>query len=229
MTCAALLDVDGTLVDDNLLHVLAWCRALRRAGHEIDATTVLHAIGMGGRRLVCSILGEDEGPRVVDDVDRMHTEAYLDAGLVRHAEALPGAVDLLAALRRRGVRTALASSARPDELERYLPLLGGPGSVDAVVTSEDVRETKPSPHVFAAALAKLGRPDRAFVVGDTVYDVAAARDLGLPCVSVLTGGIARRTLLEAGAAAVYEGPAEVAADLDRVLALAGGTDPGRRR
>jgi HAD superfamily hydrolase (TIGR01509 family) len=132
---------------------------------------------------------------------------------------LPGAVALLDALRRAGVRTALARSARAEELDRYLPLLGGPGCVDAVVTCDDVRETKPSPHVFSVALKRLGSPARALVVGDTVYDVAAAKELGLPCVCVLTGGITRRTREEVGAAAVYEGAATVAADLGRVLSL----------
>jgi len=170
---------------------------------------------MGGDRLVPAILGDASGE--VEEAQRLHAEEYRSAGLIRHAVALPGAADLLAALRRRGVSTALASSASAAELEPYLKLLGGADSVDVIVTREDVPETKPAPHLFAVALERLGRP-RAMVVGDTVYDVAAARELGLPCVGVLTGGIERRVLLEAGAAAVYEGVAALGGDLDHALA-----------
>lgn len=219
MAEAVLLDVDGTLIDDNLLHVLAWSRAFRRIGREIDASAILHAVGMGGDRLVPAILGEiDEA--TADRARDAHAEEYVDAGLIEKAAVLPGAKDLLAALRAKGVRTALASSAKSSELERYLAMLGGKDVVDATVTREDVPSTKPAPHLFSVALDRLGRPRRALVIGDTVYDVIAARELALPCVCVLSGGIERRVLEEAGAAAIYEGPAALAADLDRVLAIA---------
>jgi HAD superfamily hydrolase (TIGR01509 family) len=210
MSFAVLLDVDGTLIDDNLLHVLAWSRAFRRLGHEIDASAILHAIGMGGDRLVPAILGEGVDDETAERARALHAEEYVDKGLIERSEVLPGARELLGALRARGVRTALASSARGDELARYLVMLGGESVVDAVVKKDDVPETKPAPHIFAAALDRLGKADRAVVVGDTAYDVAAARELGLPCLCVLTGGIARRVLEDAGAAAIYESVAEIA-------------------
>lgn len=216
---AVLLDVDGTLIDSNLLHVLAWSRAFRRIGREIEANVILHAIGMGGDRLVPAILGEiDEA--TAEEARDAHKEEYVGKRLIQHAEALPGAVDLLAALRARGARTALASSANADELEHYLGLLGGRDRFDAIVKRDDVPSTKPAPHIFSVALDRLGRPRRAIVLGDTVYDVQAARELALPCVCLLTGGLERRILTESGAAAIYEGPAAIAADLDRVLTLA---------
>jgi HAD superfamily hydrolase (TIGR01509 family) len=218
MSMAVLLDVDGTLIDDNLLHVLAWSRAFRRLGREIDATTIVHAIGMGGDRLAPALLGE--AGELAERARRLHAEEYVAGGLIRHAIALPGAVELLETLRRRGARTALASSARAEELDRYRELLGGARDVDTIVTSEDVPETKPAPHLFAVALERLGRPTRAVVVGDTVYDVAAARELGLPCLAVLSGGIERCLLEDAGAAAVYEGVDALVRDLDRALAVA---------
>jgi HAD superfamily hydrolase (TIGR01509 family) len=218
MRQAVLLDVDGTLVDDNLLHVLAWTRAFRRLGRAVDASAVLHALGMGGDRLVPAILGEVDDA-TAERARSLHAEEYVHKGLIEHAEALPGAVELLQVLRARGVATALASSARAEELARYLPLLGGAAGVDAIVTAQDVPTTKPAPHLFAVALSRLGDPARAIVVGDTVYDVEAAGKLGLPCVCLLTGGIARGTLLAAGAAAIYDDPHALAQDLDRALAL----------
>lgn len=220
MADAVLLDVDGTLIDDNLLHVLAWSRAFRRVGREIDASTILHAIGMGGDKLVPHVLGQvDE--TTAELARTFHGEAYIAGGLISRAEVLPGAAQLLAALRARGVRTALASSAKAEEIGRYTVMLGGDDVVDAIVTKQDVPETKPSPHIFAVALERLGRPKRALVLGDTVWDVAAARELGLPCVCVRTGGMAKKTLEDARPAAVYDGPAAILDDLDRVLALAG--------
>ncbi len=214
---AVLLDVDGTLIDDNLLHVLAWSRAFQRLGLQIDATTILHAIGMGGDRLVPAVLGAGVDEATAELARDRHAAEYVAEGLIQHCQVLPGAVQLLSALRARGVRTALASSARGEEVEHYLRLLGGEDMVDAVVAKEDVPATKPCPHVFAVALERLGKPENALVVGDTVYDVAAGAKLGLRCVCVLTGGIERQVLEGAGAAAVYDSPAAVLEDLDRLL------------
>jgi len=214
---AVLLDVDGTLIDDNLLHVLAWRRAFERLGLEIDATALVHAMGMGGDRLVPAILGPDVDEATAELARDRHAAEYVSEGLIEHSRVLPGAIELLSALRAQGVRTALASSASAEELAHYLLLLGGEDVVDALVTKEDVPATKPAPHVFAVALERLGKPERALVVGDTVYDVAAAAGLGLPCVCVLTGGIERHVLAHAGAAAVYDSAAAVLEDLDRLL------------
>jgi HAD superfamily hydrolase (TIGR01509 family) len=219
MTRAALLDVDGTLIDNNLLHVLAWRRAFQRMGMQIEAVRILHAIGMGGDQLVPAILGDDVDDQTAERLRALHAEEYIEKKLIDHSEPLPGAVRLLDTLRARGVKIALASSAKREELDRYLALLGPSGQVDAMITKERVPSTKPAPDIFAVALDALGRPDEVVVVGDTVYDVSAAKQLGLPCLCVLTGGMERALLEEAGAAAVYESAGSLADDLDRALAL----------
>lgn len=203
---AVLLDIDGTLIDNNLLHVQAWLRAFRRVGRQIDANVILHKVGMGGDQLVPSILGHDEGQEV-EQARQFHSEEYSEKGLIAHAEPLEGAVDLLRALRERGVRVALASSAKQEEVDSYLKLLGGREMVDAVTMASDVAATKPAGDVFASALEKLGHPASAIVVGDTVYDVASAGKLGLPCIGLHSGGIEAQLLIDAGAVRIYEGPA----------------------
>ena len=214
---AVLLDIDGTLIDNNALHLLAWQRALRRVGRHVDATTILHKLGMGSDKLPPDILGPDDRA-AAEKAREFHGEEYTDKGLIDHAEAFAGAATLLRALRDRGIRTALASSAKLDEVEKSLAQLGGPGAVDVTVSSADVSTTKPDADVFDTALEKLGRPSRALVIGDTVYDVASARKAGLPCVCVLSGGIEREVLAKAGAAAIYVDAADVVAHLDTILA-----------
>lgn len=216
MVEAALLDVDGTLIDSNLLHVLAWRRAFQRLGRQVPANAILQKVGMGGDKLAPAILGEGE---LADRAREIHGEEYADKGLIEKCELLPGAIDLLRALRARGVRIALASSAKEEEIERYLGLLGGRDMVDAITTKADVEATKPAPDIFAVALEKLGHPRGAIVVGDTIYDIQAAAKLGLPCVALLSGGIERATLEGAGAAAIYDSAADVVSDLDAVLRL----------
>jgi HAD superfamily hydrolase (TIGR01549 family) len=213
---AVLLDIDGTLIDNNLLHTLAWERAFRRLGMQIDSNVLIHKVGMGGDQLAPSVLGENAGESI-EQARQFHGEEYSQKGLIDHSEPLPGAADLLKALRQRGVKIALASSAKKEEAERYLQLLGGRQMVDAVVTSEDVSSTKPAADIFASALEKLGKPANALVVGDTIYDVASASKLDLPCIGLRSGGLEEKLLIEAGAVLVYDGPAELLAHLDDVL------------
>lgn len=216
MVEAVLVDVDGTLIDNNQLHVLAWLRSFRRVGREIDANSIVHRIGMGSDKLPTDVLGEDEA-EIAEKVGKYHGEEYQDKGLINLFEPLPRAKDLLVALREKGVRVALASSGEEAEVARYLEQLGGEEAADVIVTSGDVSGSKPDPDIFGTALEKLGHPASAVVIGDTVYDVQAASKLGLPCVSVLTGGIERELLVEAGAAAVYQDAAELIEHLDEVL------------
>lgn len=215
---AALIDIDGTLIDSNLLYVLAWRRAFQRIGKQVDATTILHKIGMGGDKLIPAVLG-NEAQQVGEHVHRFYRQEFHDKGLIEHIEATPGASELLGAFKRHGVRVALASSAQQSDVEQYLEQLGGREAVDAVVTRGDVSATKPDPELFMAALEQLGRPSRTIVIGDTVYDIEAARKLGLPCIGVLTGGIEQGVLEQAGAVRVYESPAAILGQLEAVLAL----------
>lgn len=216
MNRAALLDVDGTLIDNNLLHVLAWRRAFERLGFQIEANRILHAIGMGGDRLVPAILGNvDE--EVAEQARAHHAEEYVDSGLIDHARALPGAARLIDGLRERGVLVALATSSRREELDRHLARIGTAVHADVIITKEDVSTTKPAPDIFAAAIAALQHPTSVIVVGDTVFDVIAAKKLGLPCLCLLSGGIERDVLEQAGAAAIYAHAAALADNLDQAL------------
>lgn len=214
---AALLDVDGTLVDNNLLHVLAWRRAFQRLGKEVAAIDIVNKIGMGGDQLAPTILGGDE--EASKKARDFHGEEYSKKGLIEHTRPLQGATDLLAALRKSGVRIALASSAKKEEIEKYLKLLGGEKVADEIISGAEVQATKPAPDIFERALEALGHPKRVIVIGDTIYDIQAAKKVGLPCVAVLSGGIERRLLEEAGARAIYEDAAAITADLKKVLEL----------
>jgi HAD superfamily hydrolase (TIGR01549 family) len=217
MLDAVLLDIDGTLIDNNPLHVLAWQRALRRLGKEVTGMTILHMLGMGGDQFAPAILGAEARPADVERLRAFQGEEYRGSGLIDHAQALPGALALLRAFKRRGVRVALASSANQEEVGRYLRLLDGGKAADAVVTGAEVAATKPNPDVFAKAMEQLGRPAKVLVIGDTVYDIQAAAKLGLPCLGLLSGGIEREVLVEAGAAGVFDNAADILAHLDPVL------------
>lgn len=158
---------------------------------SLDLPTILHKLGMGGDKFVTDVLGPEAG-ETARIVQAAHGEEYSAKGLIDHAEPLPGALKV------RGVRTALASSAKPKEAERSLAQLGGAAAVDVLVSAADAAATKPDPDIFATALEKLGQPEQAVVLGDTVYDIASARTLHLPCVCVLSGGIERTVLEQAG-------------------------------
>jgi len=216
MNRAALVDVDGTLIDNNLLHVLAWRRAFERLGVEVEANRILHAIGMGGDRLVPAILGEVE-ESVAERARAYHAEEYVGTGLIEHARALPGAARLLDTLRARGIRIAIASSSKREEFDKHIAKLGPAGFADVVITQEDVVTTKPAPDIFAAALAQLGEPEEVVVIGDTIYDIDAATKLGLPCYCVLTGGIEGELLERAGAIAIYPNANALADDIDNLM------------
>ena len=203
MIDAALIDIDGTLMDSNLLHVLAWHRAFRRLGHQIETNDILHLIGMGGDQLVPTVLGEDAPEDLQEQARSLYTEEYSEKGLSEHVELFPGAAELLARLRECGVKVVLASSGQQHDIDRYVEQLGGRKALDGLIGSADVEATKPAPDIFAAALEQAGEGASAVVIGDTVFDVEAARKIGLPCVCVLSGGIERGVLEEAGAAAIY--------------------------
>ena len=204
---AVLFDIDGTLVDTNYLHAVAWRRAFLECGHDVPTAWVHHCVGMGGGQLLRELIGvEDAG---VKDAWSRHFE-----GLKAEVRALPGAADLLRAVAAAGARVVLASSSEEKDLEVLLDALDAGDVIEAVTSSGDVDEAKPAPDVFTTALEKAGVPaDRAIVVGDTVWDVRAATAAGLDCVGVLTGGIDRRALEEQGAVAVYRDAEELTAQL----------------
>ncbi len=216
MVEAVILDVDGTLIDNNLLHALAWRRSFERGGKVVDASSLIHRIGMGSDKLPLDVLGEEEA-EAAEEIGGYHSEEYSEKGLIEHSQPFPGAAQLLVVLRERDMKIALASSGKQKEIARYLEMIGGPEAVDEIVTMEEASGSKPEPDIFATAWEKLGRPQSAVAIGDTIYDVQAAAKLGIPCVAVLSGGIEREILADAGAVAVYDNAADVIAHLDDVL------------
>jgi HAD superfamily hydrolase (TIGR01509 family) len=206
---AVLFDIDGTLVDTNYLHAVAWRRGFHEAGFDVPTAWIHHRVGMGAGRLMEGLIGEER-----DDV-KQGWRRHFDA-LKPEIRAFPGAEALLREVHSRGIRVVLASSSEESDLDALLAALGADDVIDCVTSAGDVGEAKPSPEVFEVAIQKAScDPDRTVVVGDSVWDVLAAKKAGLPCVCVLTGGIAAGVLLEAGAVAVYRDVEELHAELDR--------------
>jgi HAD superfamily hydrolase (TIGR01509 family) len=201
-----VFDIDGTLLDTNYLHVLAWWQAFRDTGHQIAMWRLHRSIGIASEELVKRLLGAAD-----DDVVQAHSERY--AALRDQVTAFPRAAELLAACTELGLTVVLATSGTKDDLEWMLPAIGAPdGVVAGVTTSADVEAGKPHPDLLEVALRdhRLDR-GRTVAVGDTVWDVESARSAHLPCVALLSGGIGVGEL--GGAEAVYDDPAAL---LDRL-------------
>ena len=209
-----MLDIDGTLVDTNYQHALAWYRAFRRHRIVLPVWRIHRHIGMGGDQVVQALTDERTEQELGDEIRAAEKDLYFE--LIDEVEPMDGARELIADLRRRGHRVVLASSAKEDEVERYLDLLEARDLADGWTTSGDVRATKPQPDLVDAALERVGgSPDDAVMVGDTPWDVHAARAAGVPTVAVLTGGFAIEELSESGATEVFESVADLNASLDR--------------
>ena len=200
MTAAAILDVDGTLVDTNYQHAIAWSRAFRQHGVVLPMWRIHRHIGMGGDQLVASLVSEEFDDEHGDVLRAAEKALYMS--LIVEVEPLEGARELIADLRESGHPVVLASSAKPDEIDHYLDLLDARNLVDGWTTSADVERTKPEPDLVAAAVEKAGGGD-AVMLGDSVWDCESARRAGVPTVGVLTGGFSESELLEAGAACVF--------------------------
>jgi HAD superfamily hydrolase (TIGR01509 family) len=206
MTTAAILDVDGTLVDTNYHHAVAWFRAFRGEGLTLPIWRIHRHIGMGGDRLVGALGGDQVEARHGDAIRGL--EAQLFGEMIDEVQPLSGARALIEELKRQVDRVVLASSARPAEVEHYLDLLDARDLADGWTTSADVEATKPEPDLIRAAMRKAGA-DSALVCGDSVWDCEAAARAGLMSVAVLTGGFSGEELLRAGAFAVFGGPDEL--------------------
>jgi phosphoglycolate phosphatase-like HAD superfamily hydrolase len=209
-----VLDVDGTLMDSNYHHTMAWWHAFRDHGYDAPAWRIHRAIGMGGDRLVAAVLG-DEVEDDAGDAVRKTWEANVDEGLDA-LRPLPGARALLDGLSERGFRLALASSGIPRHTRHSIEALGADHLVDAATTSEDADSSKPDPALLEVALDEASARD-AVLVGDSVWDVESARHAGVPCLGLLTGGFGRAELMDAGARAVLDDPQALLASLDDVL------------
>jgi HAD superfamily hydrolase (TIGR01509 family) len=206
----AVLDIDGTLVDSNYQHALAWYRALRSVGETYPVWRLHRLIGMGGDQVVTAVGGEDLERRVGDQA-REQQGREVDAMLEEMAP-LPGAHDLLVAIKERGHRLALASSAQQRHVDVFLDKLDARGLADAWTSSADVEASKPAPDLLQVALEKLGAPPgvASVVIGDSVWDVEAAKRAGMPAIVVRSGGFGDDELREAGAIDIYDTPGDLA-------------------
>ncbi|MFP5317747.1 MAG: HAD family hydrolase [Acidimicrobiia bacterium] len=205
---AVLFDVDGTLVDTNWFHTLSWWRVFRKAGEDVPMSRIHPLIGMGSDQLLEAIFGEER-----EDLRGGHSEEF--EPFMREIHAFPRAGDLLRAVKERSVQVVLCTSSKKDHLEPMLEAVDAMDAIDEIVNADDVDRSKPAPDVFTAALEKTAlEPDDCLVVGDTAWDVEAAKKAGIETVCVLTGGTSREELLEAGAVEVYEDVAELLSELD---------------
>jgi HAD superfamily hydrolase (TIGR01549 family) len=201
MPPAAILDVDGTLVDTNYQHALAWFRAFREHGELLPIWRIHRHIGMGGDQLVEALCGDEVEQRKGEDLRASEQERY--AELIGEVQPFAGARELIVDLKERGLAVVLASSAKSEELDHYLELLDARDLVDDWTDSSDVEATKPEPDLVHAAIDKAGGGE-AVMVGDSTWDCEAARRAGIETIAVLTGGFSEAELREAGAALVFE-------------------------
>lgn len=213
-----ILDIDGTLVDTNYQHTIAWHRALRAHGYAVRLWEIHRHIGMGGDQIVEALGGEQAERSDGDAIRTEEGEAY--AELIGEVEAMEGATELLRELREDGARTILASSAKAEEVEHYIDLLDARELVEGWTTAADVERTKPHPDLVNAALEKAGGEGRAVMVGDSIWDVKAAEAAGIPTLAVLTGGFSEDELRGAGAAEVFESIGALRKDRGTLSSLA---------
>jgi HAD superfamily hydrolase (TIGR01509 family) len=205
---AVLFDVDGTLVDTNYLHTVAWWEAFAQAGHEVPMAPIHRAIGMGSDQLLDALLPADRDHDADAGISAAHAALY--SVYWSRLRPLPGAAALLRACRGAGLRVVLASSADPRELEVLRAALDCDDAIDEFTSAGEVDASKPAPDLVQVALAKADAgPEEAVFVGDAVWDVHACQRAGIRCLGVLTGGFSQDELLSAGAAAVYETPEQL--------------------
>jgi HAD superfamily hydrolase (TIGR01549 family) len=216
---AAILDVDGTLVDTNYQHAVAWYRAFRRHGEVLPIWRIHRHIGMGGDQLVAALCGDEVENEKGDEI--RETETALYGELIGEVEPLHGAKQLIRDLKERGHAVVLASSAKPQEVEHYIDLLEARELADDWTTSGDVDATKPEPDLVEVAREKTG-PGAAVMIGDSVWDCEAGKRAGVETIAVLTGGFSEQELLDAGAVCVYESIDELRRSLDETPLRAGG-------
>jgi HAD superfamily hydrolase (TIGR01549 family) len=205
----AIFDLDGTLVDSNELHVLAWHDAFRHFHKDIPLERLREQIGKGGDQYLPEFLNEREMREFGEEADKYRGEIFKKKYLP-HVKPFPKVRELFERLRGDGKKIALASSGKEQEVRHYEKLLGIGGMVDCMTTSDQVAHSKPKADVFIAALNLLSLPPgEAVAIGDTPYDVEAAKRIELPIVGVLCGGFSEQVLRDEGALAIFRDPADL--------------------
>jgi HAD superfamily hydrolase (TIGR01549 family) len=218
-----IFDIDGTLVDTNPAHVLAWRRAFQRYGYDVPTERIKLEIGKGGDKLVPSVLGEDVEDRLGQALRQAQKEEFLKIAERDHFRVFPCVPELFQALREREIRTALATSSDKKHLKATMASahIDLPSLADVLVTKDDAQASKPAPDVIMIAWEKLAvSPADCAMVGDTVYDGQACQAAGVVFVGVLSGPSTESELLQAGACSVWRDTGHLYADLDRALEIA---------
>jgi HAD superfamily hydrolase (TIGR01509 family) len=195
------LDIDGTLMDTNYLHIEAWAQAFEEVGARPPRARIHHEVGKGSEKLITAFVEDDQK---AERVSELHSEYY--GKLQERGHPLPGARELIASLVERGYEVWMATSAEPEELEHHMQELGAEGNIAGVVSSDEAEESKPAPDIVGVALERAGAShEEAVAVGDSIWDIEATKEAGVRAAAVMTGGaFSRAELEEAGAYAVYE-------------------------
>ncbi len=204
----ALFDVDGTLVDTNYLHAVAWWEAFAQAGHDVPMASIHRAIGMGSDQLMDALLPADRDRASDEDVSAWHLALY---GTYRQRiKPFAMADELLRSCRQAGLEVVLATSANPHDLDMLRGALRADDAISELVSGSDVERTKPAPDLVQVALERARvPPESAIFVGDSVWDVAACQRAGVACVGLACGGTSKAELRDAGAVAVFGDPADL--------------------
>ena len=195
-----VLDVDGTLVDSNYQHAIAWHRAFRQHGYRTAIWEIHRHVGMGGDQFVKALLGEEAENADGDELRDGHSEEF--AKLIGEVEAIEGASELIAELDDAGATVIIGSSAEQDECDHYVEMLDAAERIAGATTSADAEHSKPDPELIETALEKFGSNGPALMIGDATWDVKAADAAGVPTLGLLTGGFSESELREVGAVEV---------------------------
>ncbi len=195
-----VFDLDGTLVDSNYQHAIAWHRAFRQHGYRAAIWEIHRHVGMGGDQFVEALLGEEAENADGDELRDGHSEEF--AKLIGEVEAIEGASELIAELDDAGATVIIGSSAAQDECDHYVELLGAAERIAGATTSADAEHSKPHPELVETALEKYGSGGPALMIGDATWDVKAAEAAGVPTLGLLTGGFSESELREVGAVEV---------------------------
>jgi len=208
MIGAILFDVDGTLIDSNDLHAVAWDETFRHFGVELPLETIRGQIGKGGDNLIPALLPPELAAAKQQEIEDYRSELFKTCYLPR-VTPFPFVRELFERLYADGIKIVLASSAKGAEIDYHLNVIGAPDLVFATTSADDVEHSKPCPDIFAAALAKVAPLTAAevLVVGDTPYDIAAAAKLDIRAIGIRAGGFPEEELSDA--VAVYDGPEEL--------------------
>lgn len=217
MISTVLFDVDGTLVDTNYHHAIAWFRAFQRFDITVPLWRIHRAVGMGGDQLIAAVSDDSVEERLGDDLRDAWIEEY--EPFLAEVRPLEGAHEILQAVRDLDRTLVLASSGPGDHVEHYLDLIGGRELAQAWTTADDAEETKPAPDLVETAMAKAD-DSNAVMIGDSVWDVKAAAKAGIDTYALRTGGFSEAELIEAGARKVYDSLDDMRADLETILGSA---------